>query len=311
MDGRRFLVTGSSGCLGATLVRRCRELGHDVVGLDQVPSPFTTVDGSVVDHGLLRRAMVGVDVVLHTAALHQPHIASHGQQAFIDTNVSGTLALLEEAVAAGVRSFVLTSSTSVFGRALAAKPGAPANWISEEVEPTPRNIYGVTKLSAENLCELVSRESGLPVVVLRTARFFPGPDDLDPLRRDYEDENLKVNEFLNRRVDIEDAVSAHVLGAERAWTLGFARYVISAPTPFTREDAALLGSDARMVVERLYPDQVAAYARRGWSMFPTLDRVYDSSKARAELGWSPTHSFRYVLDRLEAGEKPYNSPPSW
>jgi len=117
--------------------------------------------------------MQGVDVVLHTATLHKPHIASHTRQDFVDTNVTGTLNLLEEAVSAGVRSFVFTSTTSVFGHALAPPAGAPAAWITEEVVPVPKNIYGLTKLAAENLCELLQQSSGLPCIVLRTSRFFP------------------------------------------------------------------------------------------------------------------------------------------
>ena len=69
---------------------------------------------------------------------------------FVDTNVTGTLNLLEEAVAAGVGRFVFTSTTSAFGRALTPPPGAPAAWVTEDVAPVPRNIYGVTKIAAED-----------------------------------------------------------------------------------------------------------------------------------------------------------------
>ena len=60
-------------------------------------------------------------------------------------------------------SFVFTSSTSVFGRALTPRPGEPAAWITEDVTPVPRNIYGVTKAAAEDLCEIIGRDHGLPV----------------------------------------------------------------------------------------------------------------------------------------------------
>jgi len=140
--------------------------------------------------------------------------------------------------------------------------------------------------------------------VLRTARFFPDPDELESARTDYDDANVKVNELLNRRVDIEDVVSAHVLASERASALGFAMYVVSSPTPFSRGDALQLSIDARAVVERIFPDVSAEYARCEWRLFPTLDRVYDSSKAREELGWRPKYDFRYVLDRLKVGKEP-------
>ena len=116
-------MTGSSGHLGEALVRVLRAQGREVVGLDLLGSPFTTVTGPVTARDVVRRCLAGVGAVLHAATLHKPHIGSHGRQAFVDTNVSGTLTLLEESVAAGVGSFVFTSSTSVFGRALTPLPG--------------------------------------------------------------------------------------------------------------------------------------------------------------------------------------------
>src|SRR3954462_15600092 len=178
----RVLVTGSAGHLGEALVRTLRERGEDVVGLDVLPSPSTDVVASGTDRAAVRAAMAGADPVLHTATLHKPHVGSHSRQEFVDTNVTGTLVLLEEAVAAGVGSFVATSTTSAFGRALTPGDGAPAAWITEDVVPRPRNIYGVTKVAAEDLCELIARDAGLPCVVLRTSRFFPEPDDSDAVR---------------------------------------------------------------------------------------------------------------------------------
>jgi nucleoside-diphosphate-sugar epimerase len=298
------LVTGSSGHLGEALVRVLRERRREVVGLDTLDSPATTVIGSISDREVVRGCLAGVGAVVHAATLHKPHVGSHDRRAFVDTNVTGTLTLLEEAAAAGVGSFVFTSTTSAFGRALSASPGAPAAWITEDVVPVPKNIYGVTKTAAEDLCQLVHADHGLPVVVLRTSRFFPEPDDRADVRAAYVDANVKANEYLYRRVDIADVVGAHLLAMEAAPTIGFARYIISATTPFTTDDLAALGADAPAVVRRLFPDQEAEYARRGWRMFPRLDRVYVNARARAELGWAPRYDFRHVLDRLAAGEDP-------
>jgi nucleoside-diphosphate-sugar epimerase len=298
------LVTGSAGHLGEALSRVLRDGGHDVTGVDLKPSPYTTVVGSVADRDVVRQGMAGVDMVLHAATLHKPHVGSHGKQAFVDANVSGTLALLEEAAAAGVRGFVFTSSTSAFGRALTPAPGQPAAWITEDVVARPRNIYGVTKTAAEDLCELVHAEHGLPVIVLRTSRFFPEGDDSDDVRAAYPDANVKANEYLYRRVDVADAVDAHLLAMERAQAIGFGKYVISATTPFTQADLAELSDDAPAVVRRLFPDYAAEYARRDWRMFPSIGRVYVNAKARAGLGWAPRYDFRAVLDALRAGADP-------
>ena len=300
----RVLVTGSAGHLGEALVRVLRGQGRDVVGLDLLDSPYTTVTGPVTDRAVVRRCLAGVGTVLHAATLHKPHIGSHRRQDFVDTNVSGTLALLEEALAAGVGSFVFTSSTSVFGRALTPSPGEPATWITEDVTPVPRNIYGVTKAAAEDLCEIIARDHGLPVVVLRVARFFPEDDDRDEVRAAYDGANVKANEYLYRRVDIQDAVDAHLLAMAGAPAIGFGRYIISATTPFTPADRAGLGRDAPAVVRRLFPDADAEYARRGWAIFGVIDRVYVNERARAALGWRPRYDFRRVLDLLKAGQDP-------
>jgi nucleoside-diphosphate-sugar epimerase len=304
MPGERVLVTGSAGHLGEALVRVLRDTGRETVGLDVLGSPYTDVVGSIADRDTVRRCLAGVGSVLHPATLHKPHVGSHARQAFVDTNITGTLILLEEAVAAGVESFVFTSTTSAFGRALTPGPGAPAAWITEDVTPVPRNIYGATKTAAENLCELVHADHGMPVVVLRTSRFFPEPDDVDAVRAAYADANVKANEFLYRRADIADVAEAHMLAMARAAGIGFGRYIISATTPFTTADLAALRENAPAVVRRLFPDQEAEYERRGWRMFGQIDRVYVNDRARADLGWAPRYDFRRVLDALKAGEDP-------
>jgi UDP-glucose 4-epimerase len=278
--------------------------GHDVLGLDVLESAYTGVVGSIVDRACVRRSVEGMDAIVHAATLHKPHVGTHTREQFVDTNITGTLNLLEEAVAAGLNRFVFTSTTSAFGRALTPPDGAPAAWITEDVAAVPRNIYGSTKAAAEDVCELIHRDHGLPCLILRTSRFFPEADDRDELRAAYDDGNLKVNELLYRRVDLEDVVSAHLLALERAPAIGFGRYIISATTPFTREDLASLRADAPAVVRRLFPDYEAIYAQRGWRMLPGIDRVYVNDRARNELGWRPRNDFRHALDRLQAGDDP-------
>jgi UDP-glucose 4-epimerase len=298
----RVLVTGSSGHLGEALVRTLRDRDHDVVGLDVVAGPFTTRVGSIADHGCVARCMDGVQVVYHAATLHKPHVGTHGRRDFIDTNITGTLNLLEAAATTGVEAFVYTSTTSVFGDALVPPPGAPAAWVTEEVRPIPKNIYGVTKAAAEDLCQLFHRNNGLACIVLRTSRFFPEEDDNKAVRDAYADDNIKANEFLFRRVDIEDVVSAHLLAAERAPAVGFRRYIISATTPFSPDDLPDLRTDAPRAAARRVPGYEAEYARRGWKMVPGIDRVYVNERARNELGWQPRYDFQFIIDRLRAGE---------
>jgi UDP-glucose 4-epimerase len=300
----KILVTGSAGHLGEALMRTLRDTDHDAIGLDIIPSPFTHIVGSITDPALAQRSVAGVDAVIHSATLHKPHIATHDTRAFIDTNVVGTLNLLEAASSSAVRAFVFTSTTSAFGGALMPSPQEPAAWVTEATVPIPKNIYGVTKTAAEDLCALFHRDSGLPCVILRTSRFFPEEDDHEPTRASYDAVNIKVNEYLYRRVDLADAVDAHLVALERAPTLGFARFIISATSPFLPEDAAALRIDAPRVVARRVPDYAAEYGRRGWRMFPSIDRVYVNALARTQLNWRPRYDFRYVLDRLRADDDP-------
>jgi UDP-glucose 4-epimerase len=296
-----ILVTGSRGHLGEALMRRLRGDNRAARGLDLLPSPYTDHVGSICDRELVRESLKGVDVVVHAATLHKPHIATHGAEDFIETNVAGTLVLLEEAVAAGARTFIYTSTTSTFGAALRPARDEPAAWITEDVRPVPKNIYGVTKIAAEDLCELFHRNYELPVLVLRTSRFFPEPDD-DPDRRGrYDVANTQANELLYRRADIADIVEAHLLAMEKARQIGFGRYIISATTPFGERDLVELRRDAPRVVQRLFPEFEALYAAKGWSLFPELDRVYVNAKARAALGWEPRYNFAHVLACLRDG----------
>ena len=135
---------------------------------------------AVADRPLVQRIFKdhAIEAVIHAGALHKPDIARHPPQAFIDTNVTGTLNLLEAAVAAGHDRFVFTSTTSLMiSEEVRQEVSAAAVWLDETFGPlAPRNIYGLTKLAAEGLCRLFHREHGLACVVLRTARFFPEED---------------------------------------------------------------------------------------------------------------------------------------
>ncbi|AJC81001.1 NAD-dependent epimerase/dehydratase family protein [Rhizobium etli bv. phaseoli str. IE4803] len=304
-----ILVTGSAGHLGEALMRVLKVQGRSARGVDIKPSDFTDAVGSIGDRAFVRQAMSGISYVIHAATLHKPHVATHGNQEFVDTNIGGTLNLLEEAAAARVESFVFTSTTSTFGAALTPAAGQSAAWITEDVLPIARNIYGVTKLAAEGLCELFARKFGLPVVILRTSRFFPESDDDPDIRNAYSPANAQANELLHRRVDIADVVGAHLIALERASPIGFGRYIISATAPFSPDDLADIRRDAPAVVERLFPGARRLYAERGWKMSPALDRVYVNERARRELGWQPRYDFRFVLDCLRENRE-WRSPLS-
>src|SRR3954469_4246932 len=248
------LLTGSSGWLGRSLAPMLRAAGHTVVGLDAAAGRDTDVVGSVANRSLIDRVFAErkIDAVIHSGALHKPDVARYPASAFVDVNVTGTLNLLEAAVARKPDRFVFTSTTSLMiSQEIRDEAGDAAVWIDEHTGPlAPRNIYGVTKLAAEGLCRVNHVEHGLNCVVLRTARFFPEDDDT---HRGLSGPNLKANEFLYRRLTVEDAARAHVIALERAPQIGFDISILSAPTPFARADAKELKHDAARVIARYYP----------------------------------------------------------
>ena len=302
--GPRCLVTGSAGHLGEAIMRTLRKQNQPCRGIDRLPSAYTDVVGDISAPGFVADVMAGITAVVHTATLHKPHVATHSKQDFIDTNVTGTLNLLEAAAAQGTERFVFTSTTSLFGDALRPPPDAPAAWVTEAVQPIPKNIYGVTKSAAEDLCWLFQRRHDLPCVVLRTSRFFVEEDDSASVRAEFADANTKVNDYLYRRVELSDAVQAHLLALDKAPDISFGRFIISATSPFSTEHLDQLNRNAPEVVRALVPEYEAIFAELGWQMFPRIDRVYVNEAARTVLGWQPQYDFRRVLGMLSDGTLP-------
>jgi nucleoside-diphosphate-sugar epimerase len=153
----------------------------------------------------------------------------------------------------------------------------------------------VTKLAAEGLCRIHFLKHGLNCVVLRTGRFFPEEDDT---QRELSGANLKANEFLNRRLTLEDAANAHVVALDRAPAVGFEIFVVSAPTPFIRSEATALKQAANRVIEHHFPDAPALYAKRGWRLPASIGRVYDATRIERLLGFRCETDFGRVLDAL-------------
>jgi len=312
----RILLTGSSGWLGRFLAPRLRAAGHEIAGLDVAPGADTDILGSVADRALVDGifATRGIEAVIHAGALHKPDIARYPAQAFHAVNIEGTRNLLEAAARAGNDRFLFTSTTSLMisNEVRAGKAGGAqrAFWLDEDFGPLePRNVYGVTKLEAERLCRRAHDERGLPVLVLRTGRFFPEEDDT---HRDISGENRKANEFLGRRLTVEDAADAHIAALEKAPALGFGTFILSASPPFAREDCAELIDDAPAVIARYFPQAPALYAERGWSLPAHIDRVYDPSRAQSLLGFRCRTDFAAVLRALANGEDlPFAHDPSY
>ncbi|KAJ5106272.1 hypothetical protein N7456_002947 [Penicillium angulare] len=302
------LVTGSAGHLGHALMLVLPSLGYKPLGIDILPSTTTTFVGSFADRSFVSHILANnlkIKHVIHAGGLHKPHVISHTKEDFVNTNIVGTMVLVDE-VSKRNRdiNFVLVSTTSAFGSVLSPVEGEPAMWVDENLTPAPKNIYGVSKIAAEDICYLFHQQTGIPVVVLRVSRFFPQPDDDEMKRNVMCNDNLKVLELGYRRVDIYDVVQSCVAAAEKAQDIRWGRYVISAPTPFSKDDSTLrrLNTDAEGLLKDIMPRCSEVFDKKGWKSLNLIDRVYDSSKAQKELGWKPEFTLEAALDRIERGE---------
>jgi nucleoside-diphosphate-sugar epimerase len=281
-DRPRVLLTGSSGRVGTAIAHRLA-LDCEVVGMDLVPGAFTTVLGSIEDATALAHAMQGVEAVVHTAALHAPHVGNVPAARFVTVNVDATRRLLELAHENGVKRLVYTSSTSVYGHALVRH--GEARWVTEELPPRPRDIYDQTKLAAEALVRAAGEGGGMTCTILRMSRSFPEPDHLVATYR------------LYRGVDLRDVADAHALALERRGS-ACETFNVSARSPFRQDDCAALMTEPWRVVCRGAPEADAAYRSRGWPQPACIDRVYVTAKAEAGLGYCPRFNFRELLATL-------------
>jgi nucleoside-diphosphate-sugar epimerase len=269
----KVLVTGSSGQLGAEVVR---QLGGAAVGLDLKHGPGTTHLGNLCDRGKVSELVRGVEAIVHTASLHAPHVRVWSKQDFVDVNIAGTLTLLEAAAAAGVKTFIYTSTTSLYGAAL--EPRDEAVWVTEELTPRARDIYDATKIAAEDLCRVFAREKGMTIVSLRVSRFFDeGPEKMAVYR-------------LFRGGDVRDFARAHLDALEKAKP-GFEVFNISARSPFWRSETRELLENAPAVIARHFPKAAELFAARKWKLPERIDRVYVIDKAARDLGYQPRHNF--------------------
>ncbi len=281
-----ILVTGSAGRIGRAIVECLRRQGHAVRGLDRLPSASTDLVADLLDEPALRHALQGVQAVVHTAALHAPHVPLVPESAFERVNVEGTRGLWRLACAAGVEQIVYTSTTALYGDA--ATPPGRAGWVTESLPPQPRTVYHRSKLAAEALLQAAAARGGPRVTVLRMARCFPEPA---PLMAAYR---------LHRGIDARDVATAHAAALATAGP-AYRCVVVAAPTPFRPEDAEALQRDAPAVWRLRAPALVQAFAARGWPLPGPVDRVYVPARARDELGWEARFGPDEVLRQLDAG----------
>jgi len=280
---KKVLVTGSSGHSGSAILKSLRSQ-YEVIGVDLINGPETDKIGSIADSAFVNKIMKSQDAVIHTASLHAPHIATHTREQFIDVNIKGTLNLLEAAKTHGVSKFVYTSTTSLYGEQF--ENDEQAAWITEELSPIPRDIYDITKITAEQLCKDFHGINGLETVVLRVSRFWN-----EPLPN-------KVFYRMYRGVDVRDVVYAHELALKT--DLGsFQIFNISAQSPFTPNDLKSLRLDMLHVLQEKAPSLLKTFKKRDWQLPSFIDRIYVIEKAQRLLGYQPRYNIQHLLEEIE------------
>jgi len=176
--GSQCLVTGGAGFIGSHLAERLVELGHRVRVVDNlstgeeanlagVAEAIEFLRGDLCDPAVCRRAVAGVDVVFHVAALPSVPRSIKDPWGSHDANVNATMRLLEACVEAKVRRVVYSSSSSVYG-------DTPVLPKTESVEPLPRSPYATSKLAGEQYVLAFARAGMIEGVALRYFNVF-GP----------------------------------------------------------------------------------------------------------------------------------------
>lgn len=279
----QIVITGTAGRIGRAIHVRLSPF-HNIVGVDRSPTSTVDVVGDIADKELLHRVCENANAIIHTAALHAPHVGIVPDAEFERINVEATQSLIDIAIQHRIPRIVFTSTTALYGSSAYATNSAV--WVDEETAPHPLTIYHRTKLAAETLLRKAAQEHGLVIRIIRMSRCFPEPAPQMALYR------------LYRGVDARDVANAHASALENTAD-GCETYIISGTTPFQKEDCAELWHNAESVLKRRVPEFTHDFEKRGWKLPTRIDRVYDSAKAYRELGWQPRYGYANVLSLLD------------
>ena len=278
----KIAITGTSGRIGRAIhFSLCQN--NKITGIDRSVASVTTHLGDIDDYALLSKAFRGADAVVHTAALHAPHVGIFNDDEFYRINVKGTETVVRAAVACGVRTLVFTSTTALYG--FASRHPDHATWIDEQTTPDPKSIYHRSKLEAEQFLESEASRN-LKVTTLRMSRCFPEPAPIMAMYR------------LHRGIDARDVAEAHRLALVEP-DENYRMFVVSGATPFQDVDCVSLKHSPESVLLERCPAICSLFESRGWPLPESIDRVYNSSKAQRDLSWTPKYGFGEVVDLLD------------
>jgi nucleoside-diphosphate-sugar epimerase len=275
----RICVTGASGKAGQATVAELLEHGHDVSATDVMPPPpdlgVELLRADLTDYGQTVEALHGVDAVVHHANIPAPGLRTPAVTFTANTAMNSNVFLA--AAQLGLRRVVWASSETTLGLPFDTPPRyAP---VDEDHYPLPTSTYALSKVVGETIAGHVAQWSGIPFVALRFSNMFR-PDEYASLRTVWADPAARRWNLWGY-IDVRDVASACRLALD-APVQGARAYIIAAAdTVMPRRSAELL--------KEVYP---GVALRRDVGEFGTLLAI---DRARAELGWTPRHSWRDVI----------------
>ncbi|MEM9320299.1 MAG: NAD-dependent 4,6-dehydratase LegB [Pseudomonadota bacterium] len=316
----RILVTGADGFIGSHVVEALLSVGHDVRAFVQYNSlgswgwldtsaakdSVEVVSGDLRDAEAVADAVRGQDIVLHLGALIAIPYSYRAAQSYIDTNVSGTLNVLQAARRHDAGRVICTSTSEVYGTAQTVP-------ISEDHPLNAQSPYAATKIAADQLALSFARSFGLPVSILRPFNTF-GPR---------QSARAVIPTIMSQIASGARTISLGALTPTRDFTFvtdtaqGFlgvmacdeavgdvvnigSGFEISIAETVTAISQAM-GRDVEIVENpaRLRPQ--ASEVERLWA---------DDSKARRLFGWNPEHGGRDGFFRALATTAQWFSDPA-
>lgn len=289
-----YMVTGCAGFIGSNLVEKLLTDGNDVIGIDNFDSyypieikkeniknlkrnkKFTFVKGSILDTGLIKKAIIDVEIIFHQAAIAGVRNSIKFPSKYFNINVYGTTKILE--LAKNVDKFVFASSSSVYGEV--DKKELPVN---EKRQTNPKSPYALSKVYGEKICEMFTKKYGIKTTCLRYFTVY-GPKQ----RPDEAFTKFLINAIRNKEICVygdgrqtrdftfvDDVVNANILAAKKGigiYNIGYGKQIELNHVLRTMEE--IVGKK----IKRINIERHEADVSHTWA---------DITKAKNELGYSP------------------------